>query len=129
MKKTEFYTHLNPSDSTLVEMAEVGRFDEYKITIYGSEGPIPHFHFETLTEEIKGCIRLDKPEYFSHGPYQDKLNSKDRRRMIEWLKSPHKHFGKVGYTNWQVICIYWDDNNHDNMFDENTPMPDYEELR
>ena len=127
--KTEFYTHLNPCDSTLVEMAEVGRFATYKITVYGSEGPILHFHFETLDGKVKGCIRLDRAEYFNHGPYQDRLSSRDRKRMVDWLNSPHKHFGKVGYTNWQVICVYWDDNNHDNLFNADTPMPNYEELR
>ena len=125
--RTEFYTHLNSYG--LLEMAEVGRFDTYKITVSGKEGPIPHFHFENIDKELKGCIRLDKPEYFSHSNYNDKLNSKDRKKMIEWLKAPHKSFGKFGYTNWQIICIYWEDNNHSGLFDENTPMPDYKKLK
>lgn len=124
----EFYTHFN-FDKTLLEMAEVGRFDGFKITIYGSEGPIPHFHFENKDKTINGCLRLDKPEYFKHGKYQSKLNSKDKKRMIEWFQLPHKSFGKYGLNNWQVICIYWDDNNPDYPYDKDAPMPNYEDLK
>lgn len=91
-----FYTHLNPHN-LLLEMAEVGRFEEFKICVYGN--------------------------------HQTKLNNKDKKRIIEWLKSPHKSFGKYGLSNWQVICIYWDDNNPDYPFNKEAEMPDYENLK
>lgn len=119
----EYYTHLN--EHLLLEMAEVGRFNQFKITVYGSEGPIPHFHFESLDGKIDGCIRLDKPEYFSHDTHTFKLKRSDRDRLIEWLKQPHKSFGTFGLSNWQVICIYWDDNNIDYPFNTEAEMPDY----
>lgn len=124
--KLKIYTHLNSNN--LLEMAEVGRFGNFKITVYGKEGPIPHFHFENLGENLKGCIRLDKPEYFKHGAYKDELGNKYKKAMVSWLNSPHKSFGKYNLTNWQVICIYWSDNNQDSLFGEDTPMPDYNKL-
>lgn len=124
----EFYTHPNFSN-TLLEMAEVGRFEEFKICIFGSGGPIPHFHFESIDGTIDGCIRLDKPEYFKHGKHQSRLNSRDRKRIIQWLGLPHRFFGKYGLTNWQMICIYWDENNPDFIFNKDAEMPDYGLLR
>lgn len=124
----EFYTHLNAHNKTLVEMAEVGRFDTFKITVFGNEGPIPHFHFESLDGTIDGCIRLDKPEYFKHGTHQSTLKHKERRKMIEWLQTPHKSLGEYGLINWKVICIYWDDNNINYPFNKNATMPDYSQL-
>lgn len=124
----EYYKHLN--EDMLLEMSEIGRFDEYKILVYGSEGPIPHFHFESTKDNKKGCIRLDRPEYFSHGRYQDKLNSKEVKYLIQFLNAPHKFFGKVGYNNWQIICIYWGDNNPEFQVDLDTiKMPDYSKLK
>lgn len=123
------YTHRATSDSLLLEMAEVGRFDVYKISIYGGEGPVPHFHFWVDDPNAGGCIRLDKPEYFKHGNHVEELNSKSRRRMISWLQSPHKSLGKYGLTNWQVICIYWDDNNIDYPFNKDAEMPNYKLLK
>lgn len=124
-----FYTHKNSLTSQLLEMAEVGRFDIYKISIYGGEGPIPHFHFYIDDPNKGGCIRLDKPEYFIHGNHTEKLNSKGRKNLIEWIKAPHKSFGKYGLTNWQVICIYWDDNNPNYLFNKDAEIPDYTLLR
>lgn len=124
-----FYTHKNSPSTLLLEMAEVGRFEEYRISIYGGEGPIPHFHFYTNNPDAGGCIRLDKPEYFIHGNHKEKLSSKDRKNITKWLQSPHKSFGKYGATNWQVICIYWDDNNPTHPFNKDAEMPDYNLLR
>lgn len=125
----QFYTHRATQTFQLLEMAEVGGFDVYKISICGGEGPIPHFHFYTDDPNKGGCIRLDRPEYFTHGQHTEKLNSKSRKRMIEWLQSPHDSFGKFGLTSWQVICIYWDDNNRQHPFNKEAEMPNYKELR
>lgn len=122
----EYYTHLN--EKFLLEIAEVGGFNNFIIIVYGSEGPIPHFHFESLDGELDGCIRLDKPEYFVHGKHNSRLKRKDGDRLIEWLKSPHKSFGIYGLSNWQVICIYWNDNNIDYPFNTGAKMPDYTQL-
>lgn len=123
----EYYTHL--LEGKLLEMAEVGRFDEYKLLVYGSEGPVPHFHFESIKGKKKGCIRLDKPEYFFHGKYQDRLNSKEVKNLIAFLTAPHRAFGDVGITNWQVICIYWNDDNTKYQISDKAPMPDYSKLK
>lgn len=120
------YDHLN--EELLLEMSEIGRFEGFKICIYGGEGPVPHFHFENKQEGISGCLRLDKPEYFDHSKHKDKLSRKDLKKMINFLKSPHRHFGKFGMNNWRVICIYWDDDNAGYPFNKEAEMPNYELL-
>lgn len=122
----KYYTHL--LEGKLLEMCELGRFDEYKVLIYGSEGPVPHLHFQSTKGGKKGCVRLDKPEYFIHGKYKDRLNSKELKQFIEFLKSPHRLLGKAGISNWQMIIVYWGDNNPDYRLDIDTQMPDYTQL-
>lgn len=77
----DYYNHyrdLYPEDDSLLEMIEIGRFEDWRICVYGKEGPIPHFHFYPpgYSEREGGCIRLDKPEYFNHGTHNYKLDKK-----------------------------------------------------
>ena len=123
------YNHLNAD--LLLEMAEIGRIDGYKINIYGSEGPMPHFHVEHKEKNIKSCIKILEDGYFKHGVHKDVLDSKIVKKLITFLTEPHRVFGKHGYTNWQIICIYWNDNNPDYIIEgdlEKLVMPKYNNL-
>ena len=43
----------------------------------------------------------------------------------------YKFFGKNGYTNWKIICVYWNDNNPDYTINTNPDklqMPKYNNL-
>ena len=123
------YNHIN--EELLLEMAEIGRFNGYRIMIYGNEGPVPHFHVEHKEKGINSCIRIDKAEYFSHGKHKDKLSRDTIKELYNFLKQPHKTFGKHGYNNWQIICIYWDDNNIEFTLDDisSMSMPDYTKIK
>lgn len=90
------YSHLN--EDLLLEMAEIGRIDDYKVNIYGSEGPIPHFHVENKEKNIKSCVCILEDKYFIHGIYKDKLDSKLVKKLISFLSSPHKFFSMVIIT-------------------------------
>mgnify|MGYP006895545450 CR=1 FL=1 len=103
------YKHLN--EKLLLEMAEIGRFDNYKIMIYGAEGPVPHFHIDNDEKNTHCCIKILEDDYFQHGIYKDKLCKSEVKRLKTFLIKPHKFFGRNGYNNWQIICIYWNDNN------------------
>jgi len=121
------YSHLN--EQLLLEMAEIGRIDGYKILIYGSEGPTQHFHVENKEKKISSCVKICEDGYFSHGTHKDTLDNKLVKKLKEFLNAPHKFFGKHGYTNWQIICIYWNDNNPDYLIDLDTvKMPLYNNL-
>lgn len=109
----------------LTEMARVGKFDNYLVSIYSGEGLIPHFHFYTVDGTKKGCIRLDKAQYFTHGDNTAILNSKEKKNLVEWLKSKHK---ALPITIWEYMVVLWDDNNEDYLMDENIKMPNYENL-
>jgi hypothetical protein len=115
---------------TLLEMAQVGTFAGYTCSVYGKEGSLPYFHFYTKDKKISGCIRLDAPDYFVHGKHKAKLNSKEKKQLIEWLQSketPFKKFTDV-LTVWEYICILWNENNLDAPMDLNIKMPDYSQL-
>lgn len=121
------YEHLN--EDLLLEMAEIGRFDGYKILIFGSEGPIPHFHIENKEKNIHSCVKILEDGYFCHGIYSDKLSKTIVKKLKQFLISPHRIFGKNGYNNWQIISIYWNDNNPDYLIDlDLIVMPKYNNL-
>lgn len=123
------YMHLN--EEQLLEMAEIGRFDGYKILIYGAEGPVAHFHVDNNEKNIHACVKILEDGYFQHGKYKDVLPTSVVKKLKLFLASPHKFFGKDGYTNWQIICIYWNDNNPDYSIDEDLDklqMPKYNNL-
>ena len=126
-----FYSHINPYDSSLCEMIEAGRFEDCKLCVYANEGPIPHFHFYSKTggDYGGGCIRLDLPEYFNHGNHTEKLNRRNIKRVQEWAKSPHRLLGRYGLNNWEAMCIYWNDSNPDHPLPDNLEMPDYSKLK
>ena len=120
-------------DHQLLEMAYIGTFSGYKVSIFGNEGNIPHLHFYTENKKRNtyGCIRLDKADYFKHGKHKDELNSKERKVFIEWIKSketPFKRFTDVLIV-WEYVCILWNENNPKYMFDyEKVGMPNYDNL-
>ena len=115
-----------------MEMATVGKTsDNYDVVVFTNDsGKIPHFHYfddNTRGSEFHTCIRLDKPEYFHHSNKDGILNSKQRKELINFLRSPHKRYKNE--TNWQHLVYLWnDENNSDVSVDENIPMPDYNKL-
>ena len=118
---------------TLLEIAHVGSFCGYKVSIYGGEGNIPHLHFytENKKKNIYGCIRLDCSEYFDHGKHNARLNSKEKKIFTEWIKSketPFKKFTDI-LTVWEYVCILWNENNPNYKFNyDQYTMPNYAEL-
>ena len=43
------------------------------------DGPIPHFHFYAVYGAKKGCIKLDKAQYFTHRNNTGKINLRKGR--------------------------------------------------
>lgn len=113
----------------LEEMALLGNFDDYEVMVYEGEGTIPHFHFRNLQNGKQGCIKLLTNEYFFHGQYTDTLNSKERKLLVNFLKSePKKQYQKIfaeGLTNFDVLCLLWDMNNDDEISLNDVKMPNY----
>lgn len=114
---------------TLREMARVGRAGRYEIRVYGGEGHIPHFHFKDTQTGREGCARLDAAAYFPHGRYTAALNAGERAELVKFLRSAKE---PLGITQFQYICVLWNDNNPRTPLrsaPRSTPMPDYENMR
>ena len=111
----------------LYEMSQIGKFDSFEIWIYGGEGPVPHFHLITGNQkspEFETCIKIKEAEYFHHSGKEGALNSKEKKRLIEFLQKPHH---KLSGTNWEILVAQWGMNNpkYDIPFIE---VPNYREL-
>jgi hypothetical protein len=113
----------------LLEMANIGSFDGFTIYIYGSEGPKPHFHLikgNPKYPDFETCIEINNPICFHHSGKEGVLSSKEKKRLIEFLKSNNKYFPDK--TNWQVLVVQWSMNNADFELSPETKMPDYQNL-
>lgn len=123
---------VTPKEHNLLEMARLGHFDNIDIMVFENEGPIPHCHFKDNQKDSPGgCIRLDKPEYFEHGAYIDKFNSKERKEFINFMNSPVRTKYKfLPYTtNYQALCVLWNMNNEQYEIKDDIKMPDYSKLK
>lgn len=121
----EFGKIIREDGQILYEMAQIGKFDSFEIWIYGGEGPIPHFHLISQKfPDFEACIKIEKVEYFHHSGKEGILNSKEKKRLVEFLQSNHH---KLNGTNWEILVAQWGMNNpkYDIPFLE---MPNYREL-
>lgn len=112
----------------LNEMARIGYIDDLELIIWTDDpGNIPHFHIrdkETKGNNFHCCIRLDEPSYFKHQGKMDVLNTKQKKKLINFLNSSSK-MGNFEVKNWDKIIAYWNDNNSSVILPDDYPMPDY----
>lgn len=127
--REEFLRSIGETEETLLEMAQVGVVDgTIYIKIYSGEGAVPHFHFYENQSGRKGCLKILEASYFVHGNYLDGLKRDERKELMDWLQQINSNYAKRGWqaTNWQVICLLWDQNNPSaKLKDPNPPIPDY----
>lgn len=125
----------------IYEMASVGYFGDknvkdgsvpqkFKVFVNGKEGPVPHFHVwddDTDGQEFHTCVCINKVEYFHHTGKEDSFDSKQKKKLMEFLKaSPNNPRYK---THFEYICSMWNDNNPtQTKVDENADIPNYIEL-
>ena len=114
-------------DRFLTEMAKAGEFTTggicYEVEVYPNEGPIPHFHLHSSSENNNKkdiCIKFETPEYFSHGSYFVELNSRGRKDLVNFLLSEDEY----GISNWEFLRRYWNRSFPDNKV-VSDKMPNY----
>lgn len=114
----------------LTEMARIGfTEDGYEVYVWTDDaGKIPHFHYRTKDKKtFNSCIKIEVPEYFFHKGKEDTLNSKQRKMLINFLKS--NDVDSPGDTHWTSLIKEWNRNNSDIRISIDTPMPDYTQLK
>lgn len=114
----------------LTEMARIGFTDDgFEVYVNTNDGGNkPHFHYRTKNDwKFHSCIRIDTLEYFEHEGKEGKLNSKQRKELVNFLNSISED--DESKTNWQVLIIEWNRNNSSKKVDKNLQMPNYLNLR
>ena len=116
-------------DELLIGKIEFSNMIGYcRIYVYSKEGKhIPHFHImdkSTLGKKFHTCVKIETPEYFHHTGKVDVLNSKQRKSLVEFLKSSHRNG-----TKWEMLIDLWNINNSTIKVDDNIDMPDYTNIR
>lgn len=128
------YVDTADTEHSFMEMSAIGGgFCSIKLSVYGNEGSIPHFHFykgiapeKGIPQDVSGggCICITTPKYFSHGSHEERLTRKEINGMIEFLKSPNKVV--KDRTNWKHIIELWNENNPEQIqVDTEAEIPNY----
>jgi hypothetical protein len=115
-------------------MARVGYAAGLEIYVNTNDaGSIPHFHIRDKDDwdKFHSCIKILSAEYFAHEGKEDTLNSKQRKKLQEFLSSPADIDikGATIPNNWKYICILWNSNNSSTRIPKDAKMPDYRQLR
>lgn len=94
---------------------------------------IPHFHIRDRDnwDNFHSCIKILSAEYFSHEGKEDVLNSKQRKKLQEFMEAPADIDieGVNEINNWKYICVLWNSNNSSAKVPKDAKMPDYRQLR
>lgn len=114
-------------------MSRAGVFSKFTVSIFTREGRIPYFRVcqgnpENPTWET--CVKIEKSEYFHHGPKTGVLNSSKKKELMTFLKA--KYSGALPYseTNWGFVIGLWNINNPNSVqLPLDIKMPDYTELQ
>lgn len=125
-----FLDYLNENKQVIEEMARLGYIDGFEIIVFTDDsGNKPHFHIRdaaTRGQDFHTCIEIKHPRYFHHTGKEDILNSKMKRKLIEFFETASEDFEKM--NNWQVMLRMWNSNNSKMKVMPNQEMPDYRTL-
>jgi len=120
-----------PSHS-IWSMARIGEFNcntLFSVRVYSGEGPIPHFHVVDTKNGNESCIRIDCADYFSHDTKTYKLNSKEKKKLIEFLNTISPFEEDENKTYYMLIWAEWNRNNPEYRISKPQSIPDYSELK
>lgn len=109
--------------------SRIGYFDNFEVFIITDDVvQIPHIHIRNKRKHkyFSCCVRLDKPEYIPHNNKLDKLDYKQLISFIKFLNTEDKYSNLPMYES--ILC-HWNDNNYMYQISENTPLPDYMQLK
>ena len=128
---------------TVVDSTRISqRVKHAKISVYGGEREIPHFHIKDpegasdkwrkKTGKKKGyecCVCIEQANYVIHAGKTDTVGESEIRKLIKVLKSPDTSGEYGNISIYERICIEWN-GDKDNIIhvDENGDMPDYSNL-
>lgn len=127
--RSEFFEELDEnSEQYLIEMASTKDFKLSIGTVQAlvrprERGVIPHFHIHIMSDNSYNndiTIRLDKPEYFIHGNHTGMLNSKDRKKLANFMKEVYAR----STTNWEYLVLKWE-NDHPDILIDMEECPNY----
>lgn len=112
-------------------MARIGEFhcrNLYSVRVYSGEGPIPHFHVVDTQNGNETCVRIDCPEYFTHGDKIYEFNTKEKKKLMEFLNTVSPYEEDCGKKYYELIWEEWNRNNREYRISKPNSIPNYENL-
>ncbi len=90
----------------------------------------PHFHVfnRNKDRENECCIKIESAEYINLNSINTKLDARQRKGLIDFLKQP---FGRKAFIgiNWEFLLFLWNVNNSQSEVPDDIPMPNYENIK
>ena len=126
----------NEIEEVTISTNEISKVGVVKISVYGGEGPVPHFHIEG--KDFSCCVCIFDNRYFDHGIHQDILNTKQLKELDRFMRDKSSINEKL--TNWEAAKFIWEAANIENNDDismvlrykleykNKTKQPDYTKI-
>lgn len=112
----------------ILSMARIGEFNcntLFSVRVYSGEGQVPHFHVIDVQNGNESCVRIDCVKYFSHDTKVYKFNSKQKKKLTEFLNTVSPYEEDEGKTYYMLIWMEWNRNNPNYRISKPTSIPDY----
>ena len=99
------------------EENNMNKLNDPKITVYNTEGTVPHLHFK-FKDGTEGCVRLDIPKYFCHEKHHKGMNNSQRKKSMRFITAK---------GNWKNCIEIWNKGRTEFIVTLKT-MPNYDLL-
>lgn len=117
VRRTDSCKHELPNDDPIPDMLYVGSMHAgensgWRIGICINDNGTPHFHM-TASDGKRLAVSLDSAEYYRHNAEEtDLLTREETAALCEWLHKASETAEKAGVsmTNYQNLCILWNQN-------------------
>ncbi len=94
------------------EIGYIGTVDDYRLSVEGREGTVPHIHCikgDPRHPEKVSCIALKEVGYANHSDYHAELDKKTFKHICEFLANGFAN--KTNINAWLKSVIDWNEAN------------------
>ena len=94
------------------EIGYIGTVDDYRLSVEGSEGTVPHIHCikgDPRHPEVVSCIALKEVGYANHSSYHVELPRKIFKHICDFLANGCANKTKI--NAWLKSVIDWNEAN------------------
>lgn len=111
--------------------SKVGWVGDFCVSVFLSDNGDPHFHMHNGKTGVRLAVDLSAPGYHRHnGGEKDVLTAETAAALAAWMRRPAESAAELGVTltNYQNLCLLWNQNSPAHAMKSMPECPDYTQL-